>query len=128
MAHNFRSHTHSSESLGLSWAETSAFGESDIGCPGLVTLGTSCCAELNLRFKDLFIYFACGFFSNCGKSGLLSSRSVRASHCRSFSYCGAWARTRASVVVVPGLSSCGSRALEHRLNSWDLVVLWHMEA
>ena len=43
---------------------------------------------------------------------------VRASHCGGFSCCraqalGAWA----SVVVARGLSSSGSRALEHRLSS-----------
>ena len=41
-----------------------------------------------------------------------------ASHCSGFSCCGAWALgARASVVVACGLSSCGSRALEHRLSS-----------
>ena len=41
-----------------------------------------------------------------------------AMHC-AFSSCGGvWALgTRASVVVARGLSSCGSRALEHRLSS-----------
>ena len=44
--------------------------------------------------------------------------SARASHCGSFSCCGAWAvGTQASVVVAHGLSSCGSWALEHRLSS-----------
>ena len=43
---------------------------------------------------------------------------ARASHFGGFSCCGAWALgTRASVVVAPGLSSCGSRALECRLSS-----------
>ena len=40
------------------------------------------------------------------------------SHCDGFSCCRAQALdTRASVVVARGLSSCGSRALEHRLSS-----------
>ena len=43
---------------------------------------------------------------------------ARASHCGGFSCCEAWALgTRASVVVARGLSSCGSRALQHRLSS-----------
>ena len=43
---------------------------------------------------------------------------ARASHCGGFSCCGAWALgTRASVVVVCGLSSYGLRALECRLRS-----------
>ena len=45
---------------------------------------------------------------------------ARASHCGGFSCCGAGALgVRASVVVARGLSSCGSRALEHRLSSCD---------
>ena len=64
----------------------------------------------NSRFLYIiFIYFlsyfwlcwisvaACGL-SSCSKQGLLSSCGVLASHCRGFSYRGAW-------------------ALEHRLNS-----------
>ena len=44
--------------------------------------------------------------------------SARASHCGGFSCCRAQALgTRASVAVPCGLSSCGSRALEHRLSS-----------
>ena len=43
---------------------------------------------------------------------------ARASHCSGFSCSGAWALgTRAPVVVARGLSSCGLRALEHRLSS-----------
>ena len=43
---------------------------------------------------------------------------ARTSYCRGFSCCGARAsRTRASVVVARGLSSCGSQALERRLSS-----------
>ena len=44
--------------------------------------------------------------------------SAQAFHCGGFSCCGTWALgARASVVVACGLSSCGSRALEHRLSS-----------
>ena len=40
------------------------------------------------------------------------------SHCGGFSCCGAQALGAwASVVVACGLSSCGSRALEHKLSS-----------
>ena len=43
---------------------------------------------------------------------------ARASHCGGFSHCGARAvGAGASVVVAHGLSSCGLRALEHRLSS-----------
>ena len=43
---------------------------------------------------------------------------VQASHCGGFSCCGARALgARVSVVVARGLSSCGSRGLEHRLSS-----------
>ena len=38
---------------------------------------------------------------------------------------GLWG-ARASVVAVPGLSSCGSQALEHRLGSCCLVALQHV--
>ena len=56
--------------------------------------------------------------SSCGKLGLLFRCGVQASHCGGFSCCGAWALgARASVVVARGLSSCGLRALEHRLSS-----------
>ena len=43
---------------------------------------------------------------------------ARASHCGGFSCCGAQALdAQASVLVARGLSSCGLRALEHRLSS-----------
>ena len=43
---------------------------------------------------------------------------ARASHCGGFSCCGALALgLQASVMVVHGLSSCGSQALERRLSS-----------
>ena len=45
-----------------------------------------------------------GFFSSCGKQGLLSGCDARASHYDGFSHCEAWALgTRASVVLAHGL-------------------------
>ena len=68
----------------------------------LAALGLLCCAQA---------------FSRCGERGLLCC-GARASHCGGFSCCGAWALgTWVSVVAARGLSSCGSRALEHRLSS-----------
>ena len=49
---------------------------------------------------------------------------VWASHCGGFSCCGARALgIWASIVVAHRLSSCGSRALEHRLSSWGAWAL-----
>ena len=49
------------------------------------------------------------------RAGATLRGGVRASHCGGFSCCGARALgPRASVVVACGLSSCCSRALEHR--------------
>ena len=66
------------------------------------------------------------------RSGATLRCGAWASHCGGFSCCGARALgTRASVVVVCGLSSCGLRALEHRLSSlWrmGLVAPWHVES
>ena len=57
-------------------------------------------------------------FSSCGERGLLFHCGAQASHCGGFSCCGAQALgMQASVVVAHGLSSCGSWALECRLNS-----------
>ena len=69
-----------------------------------------------------FIYFKIYLFlaalSLCCCALASSSCGVRASHCGGFSCCRAQALgTRASVVVACGLSSCGSRALEHKLSS-----------
>ena len=63
--------------------------------------------------------------------GILSNCNLRASHCSGFSCCKVWALgAQASVAMAGGLSSWGSQALEHRLNScvwasllcgmWDL--------
>ena len=68
--------------------------------------------DLDPIFKNL-IYGCAGSFvaAFMGFLGLLSSCEAWAS-CSDFSFCGAQA-----LVVVCGLSSCSSRALEHRLNS-----------
>ena len=62
-------------------------------------------------------------FSSCSKQGLLSSCSAQASHCSSFSCCGARALgKRASVIVAHKLGSCSSRTLEYVVGS---VVVEH---
>ena len=59
-----------------------------------------------------------GFFPPCILAVLGLRCGARASRCSGFSCCGARALgARASVVVTRGLSSCGLRALEHRLSS-----------
>ena len=77
-------------------------------------------------FKEIFIYsclaalglHCCAWaFSSCGERGLRfvaehGLLTAVASHCRARAL-GVWA----SVDVARGLSSCGSRALEHRLSS-----------
>ena len=69
----------------------------------LAVLGLHCCAWA---------------FSSCGEQGATPRCGARASHCGGFSYCGAWALgTWVPVAMALGLSSCGSRALEHRLSS-----------
>ena len=60
-----------------------------------------------------------GFFSGCREWGLLSSCGARASHCGGPSCCRARALGCAGFIGAGReLSSCGSRALEHRLNSY----------
>ena len=67
--------------------------------------------------KKKFIYDCAGssllhrLYSSCSKQGLLSSCSVQASQCNDFSRYRAWALGHV------GLSSCGTWALEYRLNS-----------
>ena len=80
----------------------------------------SCCEPKTAFFKKNLFIFACSWISVavCGLSLVAASRGysscgTRASRCGGFSCCGA----RASVVVVRGLSSCGSWALERRLSS-----------
>ena len=73
----------------------------------------------------LFIHFwlRWAFVAVCGLSLVVASRvtlhcSAQASHCGSFSCCGAQALgAQASIVLAHGLSSCGSQALEFRLSS-----------
>ena len=89
---------------------------------------------LIISLSDLFIYFylfiyfwlhwvfvaAQGLSLFAVSRGYSSLRCTRASHCGSFSCCGAQALvTCASVVAARGLSSCGTRAqLLHGM--WDL--------
>ena len=69
----------------------------------LAVLGLRCCVQA---------------FSSCGERGATLSCGAQPPHCGGFSCCGAQALgARASVVVVHGLMSCGSRALERRLSS-----------
>ena len=74
--------------------------------------------------KNYFIFGSAGslllvrLFCSCGKWGLLSSCGARVSHLvASLLAEHRLKSTWASVAVTCGLSSCGSRALEHRLNS-----------
>ena len=75
-------------------------------------------------FYYLFIWsvpdlLLCRLFCSCSERGLLSSCGARASHRGGFSCCGAQALgTWSSAVEACGFSSCGSWALEHRLNSY----------
>ena len=83
-------------------------------------------ASFILFFKNLFIYLflaALGLcccaqaFSCCSERGLLFV-AARELLIAVASRRGAWALdVRASVVVTPGLSRCGTRALERRLSS-----------
>ena len=77
-------------------------------------------------FKLFYLFILGCVGSSLLHVGFLQLRGVgatlrcgaRASHCGSFSCCRAQALgTQPSVVAVCGLSSCGSRALEHRLSS-----------
>ena len=52
-----------------------------------------------------------GLYSSFGEQGLLSSCSVQASHCGGFSCC------RAQALGHSGFCSCGTWAIECRLNS-----------
>ena len=72
-----------------------------------------------MPFKKMFVYFwlCWGLFSSCGKRGLLSSCGVQAPPCNSFSLQSMVSGARAAVVVLRGLGSCGSQALEHNLDS-----------
>ena len=59
-----------------------------------------------------------GGFLQLWRAGATLRCGAQVSHCSGFSCCGAQALgVRASVVVACSLSSCGSRALQHRLSS-----------
>ena len=86
----------------------------------------TCSADTPSRFHQLGLTFGCAglslllrwAFLQLWRVGLLSSCCVWASHCNGFSCYGAQAVGEwVSVVVAHGLSSCSSRALEHRLKS-----------
>ena len=73
----------------------------------------------SLSFDCARSMLLCRLFSGCGERGVFSSCRARAPHCSDPSCCGAGALgARASAAVVRGLSTCSSRALELRLNSW----------
>ena len=96
---------------------------------------------LKYKFIYLFIFgcvgslLLCTGFLQLWRAGATLRCGAWASHCGGFSCCRAWAQGAwVSVVVARGLSSCGSRALEHRLSScsaraqllysmWDLPGL-----
>jgi len=66
--------------------------------------------------SDCAAWLLRGLFSSCGEWRLLSG--CGASHCGGSSCCRTWDQgTQASRIAARGLSSCGSWALEHRLNS-----------
>ena len=72
----------------------------------MAALGLCCCARAFLR-----------------QAGAALCCGAQASRCGGFSCCGAWALgVWASVVVARGLSSCGSRTLEHRLSRTKIMV------
>ena len=84
----------------------------------------ACLRNFFFNLFNLFYFWLCWVFiavhglSLVAVSGGYSSCGVRASHCSGFSCCRAQALgARASVVAARGLGSCGSHALERRLNS-----------
>ena len=62
------------------------------------------------NFWLCWVFTARWFSSSCGEWGLLSNCGVRASHC---SFCSCF---RLQALGCAGFNSCGSWALEHRLN------------
>ena len=98
----------------------SQFG--DLGCWSWVELMDTFSEYYLKKFFLIYILFwlhcvfvaACRlFFSSCEEQELLSSRSVWASHCGSFSYCRAQALgAQASVLAARGLSTSGLWTLE----------------
>ena len=89
----------------------------------LLTLSSSWCLTqifffFFFNFWLHWVFVAARRLSLVAASGATLRCGTRASHCSGSSCCRARALgTRASVVVVYGLSSCGSRALERRLSS-----------
>ena len=78
----------------------------------------------NLIFDCAGPSLLCRLLSSCGEWGLLSSCSVCASHYGGFSFCRAQAlELTGSVVLAHELSSRGSWALEHRLDSHSAQAL-----
>ena len=68
---------------------------------------------LPFLLSDLFMAAWVSIAAWCGELGLLSSCSVRASHCGGFACCQAQALgTQASVTAAHGPSSCGTWAPE----------------
>ena len=74
---------------------------------------------INFSLEHFFaVYLFILFIFGCVGSSLLHVGFSLVAVSRGFSCCGARALgVRASVVVVRGLSSCGSQAPEHRLSS-----------
>ena len=84
----------------------------------------SCIIIIFYTFIYLFIFGRVGSsllhvgFLQLWRAAATLRCGARVSHCGGFSCCGARALgARASVVAARWLSSCGSRALEHRLSS-----------
>ena len=72
---------------------------------------------LFIYFWLLWFFVAVHGFLQLRQVGTTLRCGVRASHCGSFSCCGAWALgTRASVVVAHGLQSAGSVVVAHGLS------------
>ena len=65
-----------------------------------------------------WVFAAARAFSSCGEQELLSGCNAQASHCSGFSWCRAQALGRAGFSSCSTqLSSCSSKALDHRVNS-----------
>ena len=85
-------------------------------------LNSVSCSNFFLNLFIIYFWLCWVFVAACGLSLVVASGatlccSARASHCSGFLCCGACALGgRVSVVMAHGLSSCGSRTLEHRLS------------
>ena len=87
------------------------FPEGDWAGSSPFDLETSKCLYVEGLFFNKFINFTYLFLAALGLRF-----SVRASHCRGFSCCGA--RALGARALEHRLSSCGSRALERRFSSF----------